>query len=65
VGAHGAAFAPRAALVAVFSQTPRIVLAATPFTRWVVNALKRAEHEDQFDRETDSPPSSSRRSNRC
>ena len=28
-------------------------VAATPFTYWVVNALKRAEHEDYFDRETD------------
>ncbi|HEY0153772.1 MAG TPA: queuosine precursor transporter [Longimicrobium sp.] len=31
-------------------------VAATPFTYWVVNALKRAEHEDFFDRETDFTP---------
>jgi hypothetical protein len=31
-------------------------VAATPFTYWVVNALKRAEHEDYFDRETDFTP---------
>lgn len=29
---------------------------ATPFTPWVVNALKRAEHEDHFDRNTDFTP---------
>jgi hypothetical protein len=31
-------------------------VAATPFTYWVVNALKRAEHVDYFDRETDFTP---------
>ncbi len=31
-------------------------VAATPFTYWVVNALKRAEHEDHFDRDTDFTP---------
>jgi uncharacterized integral membrane protein (TIGR00697 family) len=29
---------------------------ATPFTYWVVNALKRAENEDFYDRETDFNP---------
>jgi len=29
---------------------------ATPFTYWIVNALKRAEQEDYFDRETDFNP---------
>lgn len=29
---------------------------ATPFTYWVVNALKRAEREDHFDRNTDFTP---------
>jgi queuosine precursor transporter len=29
---------------------------ATPFTYWVVGALKRAEHEDYFDRDTDFTP---------
>ncbi len=28
----------------------------TPFTYRIVNALKRAEHEDYFDRETDFTP---------
>ena len=31
-------------------------VAATPFTYWVVNALKRAEREDHFDRNTDFTP---------
>lgn len=29
---------------------------ATPFTYWIVNLLKRAEHEDFYDRETDFNP---------
>jgi queuosine precursor transporter len=29
---------------------------ATPFTYWVVNALKRVEHEDYYDRDTDFTP---------
>jgi queuosine precursor transporter len=31
-------------------------IVATPFTYWIVNALKRAEQEDYFDRETDFNP---------
>jgi hypothetical protein len=31
-------------------------VAATPFTYWVVGALKRAENEDHFDRDTDFTP---------
>jgi queuosine precursor transporter len=29
---------------------------ATPFTYWIVNTLKRVEHEDYFDRDTDFSP---------
>jgi len=29
---------------------------ATPLTYWVVNALKKSEHEDYYDRETDFNP---------
>ena len=29
---------------------------ATPFTYWIVNFLKRVEHEDYYDRETDFNP---------
>ena len=29
---------------------------ATPFTYWIVNFLKRAEHEDYYDRDTDFNP---------
>jgi uncharacterized integral membrane protein (TIGR00697 family) len=29
---------------------------ATPFTYWIVNFLKRVEHEDFYDRDTDFNP---------
>jgi uncharacterized PurR-regulated membrane protein YhhQ (DUF165 family) len=29
---------------------------ATPLTYWIVNFLKKAEHEDFYDRETDFNP---------
>jgi len=31
-------------------------IVATPFTYWIVGALKRAEHEDFYDRDTDFNP---------
>jgi uncharacterized integral membrane protein (TIGR00697 family) len=38
----------------VFKVTYEVL--ATPLTYWVVNALKKSEHEDYYDRETDFNP---------
>jgi uncharacterized integral membrane protein (TIGR00697 family) len=51
---------PGAALVqAILSQwlfKVTFEVLATPLTYWVVNALKKAEHEDYYDRDTDFNP---------
>jgi queuosine precursor transporter len=52
-------FPPGALGTAIVSQWLFKVLfeiVATPFTYWIVNALKRAEQEDYYDRETDFNP---------